>query len=130
MKNIKIGEKEHQIDCNAYVQIDYRKIFNRGIIKDVQIVNKFIATQTLKYAELKAKNPEMSEEDILVKVSELTIDDLDEFVEVLTKITWILIYTVNKNIEDYETWLKGMTKIDISSKWVAEVTELAVSSFL
>ena len=57
------------------------------------------------------------------------MENLDDFIDVIEKIAYILIYTVNPKMETFENWLKGIKKIDLSANWISEVTELAVNSF-
>ena len=66
-----------------------------------------------------------------------TMEHLDDFIDVIERIAYILIYsaktatgyTGNGSVESFEDWLKGLEKIDLSASWISEVTELAVSSF-
>ena len=57
------------------------------------------------------------------------MENLDDFIDVIERIAYILIYTANNKIGSFEDWLKGITKIDLSASWISEVTELAVNSF-
>ena len=55
--------------------------------------------------------------------------DIDDFIITITKIAWILIYTANEEIDEYEKWLKSIKKIDVQEDWISEVTEFAVDCF-
>ena len=55
--------------------------------------------------------------------------DLDDFIDVIEKIAYILIYTANNKIGSFEDWLKSIEKINLSDSWISEVTEFAVASF-
>ena len=71
-------------------------------------------------------------EDDIEAVSEQfgdMMENLDEFLDVVEKIAYILIYSANKSVGSFEDWLKGIEKIDLSASWIGEVTEFAVSSF-
>ena len=57
------------------------------------------------------------------------MEHLDDFIDVIERIAYILIYSANDKIESFENWLKAIEKIDLSDKWIQEVTEVAVSSF-
>lgn len=127
MKTITICDKEFEIDCNAFTRFQYKTIFGRGIFADVKILNEYSDRQDKKRKELKSKN--MSEEEIEKEIGLYMMDNLDDFIDVIERITYILIYTANDKIESFEDWLKGITKIDLSASWVSEVTELAVNSF-
>jgi hypothetical protein len=127
MKKIKICDKEYTIDCNAFTYIQFKKVFNRGIFKDIQILKDFLVKQTTKITELKLLK--LSEEEIEEKISNMMLNEIDEYVEALTRLTYIFIMTANENVTDYETWMKGITKLSIDDDWVVEVTEFAVDNF-
>lgn len=129
MKTITICGKEHNIECNAFTHIQYKKIFNRGIIEDIQVLNDYLITQTITILELKEKNPKISEIELTKKLNETMINKIDDFIDVVTRVAYIEIYSANDNIEDYEMFLKGITSIKIDDDWIAEVTELAVDCF-
>ena len=57
------------------------------------------------------------------------LENIDDFMDVILKLAYIFILTVNPNFESFENWLKGIDKININESWIPEVTELAVSSF-
>ena len=54
---------------------------------------------------------------------------IDDFIEVITRIAYILIYSANEKVEEYENWLRKIKNLKIDDDWVAEVTELAVDCF-
>ena len=71
----------------------------------------------------------MSDEEIENEINKSMMENLDDFIDVIERIAYILIYTANNQVEGFEEWLKGITKIDLSESWIGEVTEFAVSSF-
>lgn len=127
MKKITIDNVEYQIACNAFTRFQYKKIFGTGIFSDIKILNKFSEKQNDIRKKLEKEN--VTEEEIQKAINEMMLDNLDDFIDVIEKITYILIYTANSNIDSFEIWLKGIEKIDLSSNWISEVTELAVNSF-
>lgn len=127
MKTITICGNEVQIDCNALTYVKYKSFFKTGILKDMQFVQNYLIKQTVVSNQLKDKK--MNEAEKLSKVSDYMIDDTDEFITKITQLAWILIYTANNKVPDYETWLKSLTDFKIDSDWIAEVTEFAVSCF-
>ena len=129
MKTITIDGKEYKIDCNAFTYVKYKQIFKTGIIEDIQKIQTFVAIQTINKQRLEKENPNITDEELEFRLGELMMDTVDEFIEVITKITWILIYSVNSDVKDYETWLKTITNFSINDKWIVEVTEFAVSCF-
>lgn len=129
MKSIIIDDKEYNIDCNALTYVKYRQKFNRGIFDDIKILQNFLIKQVMITEELKKENPDLDDTTILASLSKLMIDDIDLFVEASTRIAYIMIYTANKNIADYEEWLANIKVIRTNDEWISEVTEFAVSCF-
>lgn len=129
MKKINICEKEFDIDCNAFTYLQYKKIFNKGIFEDFKIINDFTTMQVLITADLKEKNPEITEAEIIKSISNSMLKYLDEYIEAVTRIGYICCYTANQNIGTYDEWLKGLTRVNTNDLWIVEVTELAVNCF-
>ena len=123
MKQITINGKVYDIDCNAFTFIKYKSIFKTGILKDMQIIQNYLIKQTVVSQKLEENGGELGQ------LSDYMIDDTDEFVTKITQITWILIYTANNKVVEYEEWLKSIKKFDISADWITEVTEFAVDCF-
>lgn len=129
MKTIVIDGNKYNIECNALTYIQYKKIFNKGIFADMDIIKDYLVKQTLKANELKEKYPQMSEQEIDTQVGNYMNNYIDDFIEVITRIAYILIYSANEKIEEYENWLRKIKSFKIDDDWVAEVTELAVDCF-
>nr|DAJ63273.1 MAG TPA: tail assembly chaperone protein [Caudoviricetes sp.] len=129
MKTIVIDGNEYDIECNALTYIQYKKVFNKGIFADMDIIKDYLIRQTLKANELKEKYPQMSEQEIDTQVGNYMNNYIDDFIEVITRIAYILIYSANEKIEEYENWLRKIKSFKIDDDWVAEVTELAVDCF-
>ena len=127
MKTITICGKEYDINCNALTYVKYKSIFKTGILKDMQYIQNYLIKQAVIAKQLDEKK--ISEAEKLSQLSEIMINDTDEFVSKITQIAWILIYTANNKVESYETWLSSITKFNISDDWISEVTEFAVSCF-
>ena len=127
MKTITICGKEVEIDCNALTYVKYMSFFKTGILKDMQFIKRYLIKQVVISNEL--ENKKMSEAEKLSQVSEYMIDDTDEFVTKITQLAWILIYTANNKVENYESWLKSITSFKTDDDWIAEVAEYAVNCF-
>lgn len=127
MKTITICDKEYDIDCNALTYVKYKSIFKTGILKDMQYIQNYLIKQAVIAKQLDEKK--ISEAEKLSQLSEIMINDTDEFVSKITQIAWILIYTANNKVESYETWLSSITKFNVSDDWISEVTEFAVDCF-
>lgn len=130
MKKINICGKEFDIDCNAFTYVEYRKKFKEnGIFKDFETINNFTTMQVLLTGQLKEKNPEITEAELIKEISRTMISYMDEYIEAITRVAYICCYTANKNIGSYEEWLKGLTRVNTNDQWIVEVTELAVDCF-
>lgn len=127
MKKITIDGKEYEIDCNAFTQVLYNRFFKTGIFKDMQVIKEYLIKQTLLSEKLSKQN--LTDEQRIAQVSDIMVDDIDDFIQKVTQMAWILIYTANDKIEDYETWLKSIKKFKIDDDWIVEVTEYAVDCF-
>lgn len=129
MKTIEICGKKHEIDCNALTYVKYREKFKRGIFDDIKILQNFLNKQIMIADELKKENPELEDTIIISSLSRLMLDDMDLFAEAATRIAYIMIYTANEKVEEYEEWLKKIPSLKTNDEWIAEVTEFAVNCF-
>lgn len=127
MKKIVINDKEFDIDCNAFTRFQYKSIFKKGIFADIKILNDY--SQKQENLKNKFKQEGKSDEEIEKAVNSEMMVDLDDFIDVIEKIAYILIYTANNKIGSFEDWLKSIEKINLSDNWISEVTEFAVVSF-
>ena len=110
--------------------MEYRKKFkDNGIFEDFGTINNFETIQVLLTAELKNKNPNITEAEIVRETSRQMLKYMDDFVEAITRVGYICCYTANPKIGEYEDWLKGLKKINTNDMWIVEVTELAVNCF-
>lgn len=125
MKTITICDKEYKIACNAYTRFQYKTIFGKGIFTDIKILNEFSNKQEKLREQLKGK----PEEEIENEINLMMMENLDDFIDVIEKIAYILIYSADSNIGSFQDWLKGIEKIELSANWISEVTEFAVNSF-
>lgn len=127
MKKIKIEGKEYELESSAFSYIKYQSVFKSSMTKDLQFMQVYLAKQHVYAESLKESN--LSEEDIADEISIMLIDDTDTFIRIITQFAWIMMYTANQNIEDYDSFLKSLKNFKISDKWISEVTELAVDCF-
>ena len=127
MKTITICGKDYPISCNAFTRFQYKTIVGKGIFADIKILNEFSTKQENLRKELKKQKA--SEEEIENQVNLMMMENLDDFIDVIERMAYILIYTANNKVGSFEDWLKGIDKIDLSASWISEVTELAVNSF-
>lgn len=127
MKTIIICGKEHKLECNALTYVKYKNFFKRGIIEDVQILQDYLIKQTIITKQVEEKN--ITEVEKLSIVSNYMNKYIDDFIIAITRIAWILMYTADKDIEEYEKWLEGISSFKIDDDWIVEVAEFAVTCF-
>lgn len=127
MKTITICDKEYPVTCNAFTRFQYKTVFGKGIFADIKVLNEFSDKQEKIKKELSSKG--ISEEEIDKEINSMMMENLDDFIDVIERIAYILIYTANDKVGTFKDWLKGIEKIDLSADWIEEVTEIAVNSF-
>lgn len=129
MRQLVIEGNSYDIECNALSYILHRRIFNKGIMQDIRILQNYIITQTMKANEIKTKYPKLGEIEINNQVSNFMNNYIDDFIEAITRIAYTLIYTANERIKSYEEFLKSIKNFKIDDNWIVEVTEFAVDCF-
>ncbi len=127
MKTITICDKEYEVACNAFTRFQYKKVFGRGIFSDIKVLNEFSEKQERLKKDLEKQ--ELDKEEIEKKLNLAMMDSLDDFIDVIERMAYILIYTANNKVGSFEEWISGFEKIDLSASWISEVTEFAVNSF-
>lgn len=129
MKQIVIEGNSYDIDCNGLTCILHKRLFNRGIMQDIHILQNYIITQTVKANEIKTKFPKLSDAEINNQVANFMNDYIDDFIEAITRIAYTLMYTANEKIAKYEDFLRSIKNFKIDDDWIVEVTEFAVDCF-
>ncbi len=129
MKQIVIEGNSYDIECNALTLILHKRLFNKGIMQDIHILQNYLIIQTLKANEVKEKFPNMSESEVDNSVSNFMNNYIDDFIEAITRIAYTLMYTANDKIKSYEEFLRGIKNFKIDDDWIVEVTEFAVDCF-
>lgn len=129
MKQIKIDGNTYDADCNALTYVLHKRIFNRGIMQDIRIIQNYLITQTIEANKLKNQFPELNESELNDRISKFMNNYIDEFIEAITRIAYTLIYTANDKIASYDDFLRNIKKFKIDDDWIVEVTELAVNCF-
>lgn len=129
MKQIVIEGNKYDIDCNGLTYILHKRLFNRGIMQDIHILQNYIITQTLKANEIKTKFPKLSDAEINNQVANFMNDYIDNFIEAITRIAYTLMYTADEKIASYEDFLRSIKNFKIDDDWIVEVTEFAVDCF-
>lgn len=106
---IKIGNKEYVGCCNAMTYIFYNKVFNLNIIDDLDQIKGCL---------------------IKFKLQSGNKDDVDNMVDIILRLIYILIYTNNQNeINSFEKWKKQHEHEAIELETINEVIEFLVDNF-
>ena len=129
MKQIVIEGNSYDIECNALTLILHKRLFNKGIMQDIHILQNYLIIQTLKANEVKEKFPNMSESEVDNSVSNFMNNYIDDFIEAITRIAYTLMYTANDKIKSYDEFLRSIKNFKIDDEWIVEVTEIAVDCF-
>ncbi len=129
MKQIAIDGNKYDIECNAFTYILHKRLFNRGIMQDIHVLQNYILTQTVKANEIKTKLPKLSEAEINNQVANFMNEYIDDFIEAITRIAYTLMYTANEKLVGYEEFLRSIKNFKIDDDWIVEVTEFAVDCF-
>lgn len=128
MKTITICGKKYEMECNALTYVKYNSFFKSGLLKDMHFIQGYLIKQAVIAKQLDERK--ISEAEKLSQLSDYMINDTDEFIEKITKITWILIYSANNKIESFDEWTAGLKNFNVNTAdWISEVTEFAVSCF-
>lgn len=106
---IKIGNKEYIGCCNAMTYIFYNKVFNLNIFDDLDKIKGCL---------------------IKFKLQSGNKDDIDNMVDIILRLIYILIYTNNQNgINSFEKWKKQHEHEVIELETINEVIEFFVDNF-
>ena len=103
-KTINLGGKDYFMQSSALTQFKYRDLTGRKLMQDIDSIQK------------------------MRKENEDIISALDDFLEILLQITYVMIVeSDNKQVGSFEDFLKGIERLFDDTKWVDEVIELAVT---
>jgi hypothetical protein len=105
-KIVKIGSKEYTMQSSAFTQFKYRNDTGRKLMQDINRIT-----------ELRQKD------------SGTILEDLDEFLEIILNITYVMIEEADPNqTKSFEDFLRNTDALfDTQAEWVQEVIELAMS---
>lgn len=109
IKKIKIGNIDYDMSSSAYTQFKYKNDTGRSLLKDL--------------TEFGKKYENISDDNML-----LNIDSLDDTMELVLRLAYVMITEADKNqVESYEDFLKKTDNYLAETDWINEVVELATS---
>lgn len=105
---IKIKNNEYIGQCNALSYIFYKKIFKINIFDDLDKLRS-----------------------CLVKITESNTEakEIIKFYELLIKLLYILIYSRNQDVDDFEEWSKDISIEDFTEELTGKIIEVYLESF-
>lgn len=104
-KTIKIGDKSYFMKSSAYTQFKYRNDTGRRLLDDIQKVSKI---NNLPEEEQVTQVDDIL--DLILRIAYIMIDEADE-----------------KQVGNFEEFLKGIDGLFDDPKWIQEVIELAAA---
>ena len=119
MRTITINNSEIKIDCNALTYVYYRKIFDKNIFDDIDVVRDFLVLQ------LDSDNSNIENETL-----ETITLKLNAYIEALNRLTYVAIYTNNQDIEDYTSWIEKNKILEQENDCIAIIIEEIVDCFI
>ena len=119
MKSILIGNKKYKVECNALSYIFYKKIFNINIFDDINKIREYLIFQ---------KN--LSQNVILNNLEEAT-KKVQNFLDAISRLTYICIYCKDKEIEDFEEWKKDNNLLNSEDNdWIGKIIQLVTDCYI
>lgn len=112
MRTITINNVKYNVNCNVLTYLYYRRIFKNDIFVDINIVRDFLLTQTRKD----------NEQEVISK--------LNGYIEALTRLTYVAIYTNNKTIEEYEKWTHTFKILEQDTNNIKTIIEAIIDCFI
>lgn len=117
MKTITINNIDHKISCNALTYIYHKKIFEKNIFSDINIIRDFLLLQ-INFNSLDEDN-----KSALIK-------KINSYLEAVSRLTYSAIFTRNKEIEDYKSWIDKNQILDQNSSCISTVIEDVIDCFI
>lgn len=102
---IKIGSKEYVGQCNALSYIFHKRIFNINVLDEIENIKNSLK----KLIENK---------------------EINNFNDSILRIIYTLIYTANKNIENFDAWKNEIENEIISERTINDIIEILIKSFI
>ena len=123
-KRLKVCGKEYDVCTNAFCMFEYKKQFKTGLVADIGKITEY----SNKVQEIEDK--QLNEVEKEKAMTRIAMEEFDNIIQIPLQIAYIFIKCANRNFMNFEDWLETIEEIKIDDSWIAEVTELAVNSFL
>lgn len=106
---IRIRDKNYIGQCNSLSYIFYKRVFKNNIFEDLECMRK---------ALVNISNDNANEQDIV------------SFYTIVTRLIYILIYTKNQDVEDYDEWIESIKTQDLQDDLIDKAIELFLENFI
>ena len=106
---IKIKNKSYIGQCNALSYIFYKRIFKTNIFEDLEELRRVLAN---------------------ISKGNFNEEDTAKFYEILLRLIYILIYTVNQYIEDFKEWNTKIEIEDLTEDLIDKTIEIFLENFI
>lgn len=126
-KKVTICGKEYNLKSSAYCILEYKRVFGKGLMADINSLSAI--SQKIELTRKVGKEANKSEEEINIDIETIAMAEIDNLVQIPLQVAYILIKSSNPTFMSFDEWLKTLDEIDIEDAWISEVTELAVKSF-
>lgn len=119
MKSILIGDKNYKVECNALSYIYYKKIFSINIFDDINRVREYLIFQR-----------KLSQNVILNNLEEAT-KKVQNFLDAISRLTYICIYCKEKELEDFEEWKNENNLLNSEENdWIGKIIQLVTDCYI
>lgn len=115
MKYITINNVLYKISCNALTYLYHKKIFDKNIFEDINEVREFLIMKTNFNKEKQTQN---------------IIKNLNSYINAITRLAYSSIFTQNKDIEEYDEWIKKNQIFEQDDDCVAIIIEDVIDCFI
>lgn len=119
MKSILIGDNKYKVECNALSYIFYKQIFNINIFDDINRIREYLIFQR-----------NLSQNAIQNDLEAAT-KKVQNFLDAISRLTYICIYCKNREIEEFEEWKNKNNLLNSEDNdWIGKIIQLVTDCYI
>lgn len=119
MKSILIGDNRYKVECNALSYIFYKKFFNINIFDDINKIREYLIFQ---------KN---LSQNVILNNLEAATKKVQNFLDAISRLTYICIYCKNREIEEFEEWKNKNNLLNSEDNdWIGKIIQLVTDCYI
>lgn len=119
MKSILIGDNKYKVECNALSYIFYKQIFNINIFDDINRIREYLIFQR-----------NLSQNAIQNDLEAAT-KKVQNFLDAISRLTYICIYCENREIEEFEEWKNKNNLLNSEENdWIGKIIQLVTDCYI